>query len=428
MVTLTINGKRVKAKENTTLLEVCQKNSIPIPTLCYHPELTPQGSCRLCTVEISQGGRTRMVTACNYPVREGVEVKTHSKRVIHLRQILLELLLARCPDIPFVKNLAKELGVKTSRFKATQGGSDCILCGLCVRTCNEMVGAKAIGFSRRGTLKKVSTPFEVDSDQCIACGACEYICPTGAIKMEMDRIRKIRLSNTGANRYCRYMLLGMVDFMLCSNGFECWHCEVDQMMVDRFAPHPVFAIKPGKRKKPLLIKGFHFYPELFYSKEHVWAKPMDHSVRLGLDEMASLFTMEADSIRIPPLNSSMKKGQSFIEIISNGKRVEIPSPISGTVTVVNRDVEESPNLIWRDPYCRGWVMVVNPSDPQEISDFYRAEKARDWFTKQAENLNRFLSKQTSLLLKKDSLLYELLDGDILHNHWDQLRDILWKWD
>jgi len=369
-----------------------------------------------------------MVTACNYPVREGVEVKTHSKRVIHLRQILLELLLARCPDIPFVKNLAKELGVETSRFKTTQGGNDCILCGLCVRTCNEMVGARAIGFSSRGTQKKVSTPFEVDSDQCVACGACEYICPTGAIKMEMDRIRKIRLSNTGANRYCRYMLLGMVDFMLCSNGFECWHCEVDQMMVDRFAPHPVFAIKPGKRDNPLLIKGFHFYPELFYSREHVWAKPMDQWVRLGLDEMASLFAIEADSIRLPPPNSPMKKGQSFIEIISNGKRVEIPSPISGTVTVVNRDVEEAPNLIWKDPYRRGWLMMVNPSDPQEISDFYRAEKARDWFTKQAENLNRFLSKQTSLLLKKDSLLYELLDGDILHNHWDQLRDILWKWD
>ncbi|MGB9629778.1 MAG: 2Fe-2S iron-sulfur cluster-binding protein, partial [Thermodesulfobacteriota bacterium] len=71
MVTLTINGKRVRAKENSTLLEICQKQSISIPTLCYHPDLTAQGSCRLCTVEISQGGKSRMVTACNYPVREG---------------------------------------------------------------------------------------------------------------------------------------------------------------------------------------------------------------------------------------------------------------------------------------------------------------------------------------------------------------------
>ena len=67
MITLTINGKKVKAKENTTLLEIARKMSIPIPTLCYHPDLTPQGSCRLCTVEISENGKTRMVTACNYP-------------------------------------------------------------------------------------------------------------------------------------------------------------------------------------------------------------------------------------------------------------------------------------------------------------------------------------------------------------------------
>src|SRR5512137_1083203 len=80
MVTLTINGKKVTAKEGTTLLEICRKMSISIPTLCYHPDLVPHGSCRLCTVEVSENGKTQMVTSCNFPAREGIKVETHSDK------------------------------------------------------------------------------------------------------------------------------------------------------------------------------------------------------------------------------------------------------------------------------------------------------------------------------------------------------------
>ncbi len=249
MGTLTINGKRVKAREDSTLLDICRKLSIPIPTLCFHPDLSPQGACRLCTVEVSQNGRTRMVTACNYPAREGIEVKTHSEKVLKRRRTLVELLLARCPQSAFVQGLAREFSIEKSRFKTMNPETDCILCGLCVRTCNEIVGADAIGFSGRGTEKKVGVPFEVDSSRCLACGACEFVCPTQAIKMEMDRVREIKRSGTGTLRHCRYMRLGLLDFMICSNGFECWRCEVDQGMEDRFGTHPAFALKPaGKRR------------------------------------------------------------------------------------------------------------------------------------------------------------------------------------
>lgn len=428
MVSITINGKKVKARENSTLLEICQKQSISIPTLCYHPDLTPQGSCRLCTVEISQGGKSRMVTACNYPVREGIEVKTHSEKVIQLRKILVELLLARCPNVPSVQNLARELGVEKSRFKASPQGDDCILCGLCVRTCRELVGADAISFSRRGTLKKVSTPFEVDSEQCLACGACEYICPTGAIKMEMDRIRRMKISDTGMKRYCRYMRLGLMDFMVCSNGFECWRCEVDQRMEDQLRTHPVFALKPGKRKHPVLIKGFHFYPELFYSEEHLWAKPMNQWIRLGLNDMASIFTLEADTIKLSPVGSLIEKSQPFMEIISNGKSVEILSPISGIVSAINRDVEESPNLVWRDPYRRGWLIILKPNDPEEIYGLYHGEKSKDWFTQQAERLSRFLSKKSSSPPQKEYSQDAQGFKDIVRNKFNQLKEILWKKD
>ena len=90
MITLTINGKKVQAKEGTTLLEISRQRSICIPTLCYHPDLTAQGSCRLCTVEVSENGKARMVTACNYPAREGIKVETHSERVLQARRVLVE--------------------------------------------------------------------------------------------------------------------------------------------------------------------------------------------------------------------------------------------------------------------------------------------------------------------------------------------------
>lgn len=189
-VTVVIDGREIKAKEGKYVLEVARENSIHIPTLCYHESLTPSGACRLCVVEARTKNSSRIVASCLYPISDGLEISTNSDRVLAVRKLVVELLYARCPDVPFVKNLADKFGIKEPRFP--KENDDCILCGLCVRACDEIVGVKAISMVGRGAKKEVNTPFGNASDVCIGCATCAYICPTKRIKVEeKDGYRKI---------------------------------------------------------------------------------------------------------------------------------------------------------------------------------------------------------------------------------------------
>ncbi len=175
MINLRINGVDVAVEKGTTLLEAARFMGFPIVTLCHMEGLSPYGACRLCVVEIGRAPKSRLVSSCTYPAEEGLEVRTATSRVVRARKMILELLLASCPQSKVIQDLASAHGLRQQRFR--QEHDDCILCGLCVRMCQEQMMAKAIGFRHRGEKRTIGTPFDVKSDQCRLCGGCMYVCP-----------------------------------------------------------------------------------------------------------------------------------------------------------------------------------------------------------------------------------------------------------
>jgi len=175
MITLKINGVPVTVEQGTTLLEAAQFLGFPVPTLCHLEGLSPYGACRLCVVEVGEAPGTRLVSSCTFLVEEGLKVRTATSRVLKARKMVLELLLASCPQSKRLQDLASAHDVRQQRFK--QEYEDCILCGRCVRVCSEQMMAKAIGFRGRGKSRSIGTPFDGASETCRQCGACIYVCP-----------------------------------------------------------------------------------------------------------------------------------------------------------------------------------------------------------------------------------------------------------
>jgi len=223
MIDLTINGLNVSVEEGSTLLEAAKFLGFPIPTLCYMESLSPYGACRLCVVEIGEGQKTRLVSSCTYPAQEGLKVRTASSRVIKARKMILELLLASCPQSKIIQDLASKHDVRQQRFK--QEYEDCILCGLCVRMCKEQMMAKAIGFRGRGESRSIGTPFDIDSDVCRQCGGCIYVCPACQLRCTYTEPEKA-ICGGCANLSPPCVEKEQFDDMMCYME-PCVACEID---------------------------------------------------------------------------------------------------------------------------------------------------------------------------------------------------------
>lgn len=191
-VNLTINGKAVTVTKDTYLLEALREAGVTVPTLCHHKDLAPNGTCRLCMVEVETRGKTKLVTACNYPVRADSVVSTDTERVKKHRKRLASMYLGRWPNVPIIKEIAKICGVTGDAAKYRTDLTDenekaCILCGRCTRACDEFVQERIIGFAGRGIKRHVTMPFGEVDPFCINCTSCAYVCPTGAIQITDEK-------------------------------------------------------------------------------------------------------------------------------------------------------------------------------------------------------------------------------------------------
>jgi iron-only hydrogenase group A len=226
--TIEVNSKSIKAEKGETILSALNRNGIKIPTLCRMAEFTPTGACRMCVVEVE--GKERLVTACSAPVEEWMKISTHSPRVIRARKTIVELLLSNHPDDCLycdrnldceLQRLSDEMQVRERRIRGSKIKprrdqsspaivrelSKCILCGRCIRVCEEVVTATSIDFIGRGRYTHVGPAMDRDFNfsSCIHCGQCVLVCPTGALheKHYLTEVQE-QLSRTDVTRVIQY--------------------------------------------------------------------------------------------------------------------------------------------------------------------------------------------------------------------------------
>ena len=205
---MTIDGRLVEFTDEPNVLAVIRKADIDMPTLCYHSELSVYGACRLCTVENERG---KTFASCSEPPRDGMVIYTHTPRLVKYRKLILELLLAsHCRDcttciksgVCQLQALAHRMGVENIRFANTKeqhpldfsspsivrNPNKCILCGDCVRMCGNVQSVNAIDFAYRGTRALVTPAFnkKIAETDCVNCGQCRVVCPTGAISIHTN--------------------------------------------------------------------------------------------------------------------------------------------------------------------------------------------------------------------------------------------------
>lgn len=233
-----VDGKVIHAEPESTILEAAQKGAIYIPTLCYHKKLSPYGGCRLCIVEVE--GIPRLVAACTTPVTEGMVVRTDTEQIKKVRKTIVELILSNHPNECMVceqngrcelQALAYEFGLKEVRFDGEKSVypiqnqnplierdyNKCILCGRCVRMCDEVQGVGAVDFSQRGFHAKIATEYD-GVLSCEFCGNCVEVCPVGALTGKISRYKGRSWESKKVKTICNYCGCGCTIIMHAKDG------------------------------------------------------------------------------------------------------------------------------------------------------------------------------------------------------------------
>ncbi len=240
-VTIMVDGLALEAKAGQTVLEACRNADIHVPTLCADPRLAPYGACRLCIVEIE--GVRGYPTSCTTVVSDGMNVTTRSEALFDLRKTVVELLLSdhkmdclTCESAGAcaLQDVAYEHGVKSSPFVGEKHKVDvtennpaiirdlekCIMCGRCVRICEQVEGPSVYGFTGRGFDSLPNTPFGVQmlENGCETCGQCVSTCPTGALRPRMSEGKGRTWEKTYTDTTCSYCAVGCTITLEAKDG------------------------------------------------------------------------------------------------------------------------------------------------------------------------------------------------------------------
>jgi predicted molibdopterin-dependent oxidoreductase YjgC len=301
-IALTIDGRQLQAAPGRTIYEVARENDIPIPILCYHPAAKAAGSCRVCVVEVA--GARNLVASCAQPISEGMVVNTKSDRVLSARRLATELLLSSgnhnclvCESNGqcLLQKLAYELGIEQPRFRVTPPGYEvedgnpmiirdmdrCIVCGRCVRACNEVQVNRVLDFSYRGRHATVGPAFGTtyENSECVFCGECVSVCPVGALTEKQGRFKGRNWEFEKVRTTCSYCGVGCQIILNVKDGkvvkvtsdYELGEPNQGSLCVKGRFGHD-FIHHPQRLTKPLIKKDGKF-------GEASWDEALDYAAK-----------------------------------------------------------------------------------------------------------------------------------------------------
>ena len=330
MISITINGKRIRARKGDKVLRIAAREGIKIPSLCYHKDLTPFGGCRLCIVEVK--GKKAPLTACTLNAEDGMVIKTNTPKLRKLRRFTLELILSEHPNACLIceresdcrdfqecikksavtfgckscpqnencdlQDLVNELNIKTIPFEFRYRNLEverydpffdrdynlCILCGRCIRVCGEIRHAHTLEFQHRGQDTLVGTAFDLPhlESGCQFCGACVDVCPTGALRDRFSRYEKP--ADRSVKTTCALCSIGCtINLNVSDNKITCSTPRNDAICVrGRFGIAPLVN-HPKRVTKPMVKKdGQHVEVEWEQALEFVGNKLHEHERRTGI--------------------------------------------------------------------------------------------------------------------------------------------------